>query len=269
MKNMIKKILVVFIIAIISISVIASADEYRVIDNANLFSSDEKVNLESSIRNIADQYNIDAVIVTENNIGNKKTSEYADDFYDQHGYGYDDEYSGILLLIDMGNRELYISTTGKCINYFTDERLDNIEDKIYAYLSQQNYYQGAESFLNGVTTYMEAGIESNQYTYDSESALKEQRIKAALIAFLAATIIPGIICFLIAHGYGSPKSERANVYIKEGSLNFLSKKDQFITTHTTKTKIQTNNNSGGSHPGRSTTHTSSSGRSHGGSGRKF
>ena len=56
------------------------------------------------------------------------------------------------------------------------------------------------------------------------------------------------------------------------SIHYTQREDRFVTSHTSRVKIQTNNNphgSGGS-SGASSVHHSSSGRSHGGgTGRKF
>ena len=62
------------------------------------------------------------------------------------------------------------------------------------------------------------------------------------------------------------KATQANEYIDHDNTQITERKDQFITTHTTTVRI--NSDSGGSgRIGGSSTHSGSSGISHGGGGR--
>ena len=80
-----KKFLIL-LLALLCLAVPAMA-ENRVIDNANLLSSKEESALESTIQKIADEYQMDVVILLENSIS-KAPRYYAADFYDYGGYGY-------------------------------------------------------------------------------------------------------------------------------------------------------------------------------------
>ena len=62
----------------------------------------------------------DVVAVTVNSTEGKTPMEYADDYYDYNGYGQGSDYSGVILLIDMGSREMWISTSGMCIDAIGD-----------------------------------------------------------------------------------------------------------------------------------------------------
>ena len=63
------------------------------------------------------------------------------------------------------------------------------------------------------------------------------------------------------------KAVDAKEYLNKDDIELFINEDQFISTNTTKVKIQTS--SGGGYRGGSSTHHSSSGRSHGGGGRRF
>ena len=41
------------------------------------------------------------------------------------------DQNGSVLLLDMGQREIYISTSGNMIDYLTDSRIDSILDDVY------------------------------------------------------------------------------------------------------------------------------------------
>ena len=64
--------------------------------------------------------------------------------------------------------------------------------------------------------------------------------------------------------YKNPTKHNGSNYVEQGNVHYTRKDDVFISTHTSKTKIKRDNTSNNR-----STHRSSSGRSHGGGGRKF
>lgn len=236
-----------------------SASTQKVYDSANLFTASEVQKIESTISSISTQYNIDVGIVTTNQTNGKSSRDYADDFYDTNGYGIGAEHSGLLLLINMQNREVYISTTGIAIDYFTDSRIQTMLDHIYKELGNGNYFLASSIFLNDVQTYMTKGIPSNHQRVGPMTT--QDYFLRGGIALGIGVIIGGIACMIVYYRYKNPPSHPATSYLSRDSFQITSQKDEFIRTYTTKVKIQRNDNS--------TTHTSSSGQSHGGGGRKF
>ena len=68
--------------------------------------------------------------------------------------------------------------------------------------------------------------------------------------------------------FKNSKSVSSVNYADRNSIVFTRKKDRFINTYTTRTKIERNNNNNNL-GGTSSTHTSSSGNTHGGGGGSF
>jgi uncharacterized protein len=64
------------------------------------------------------------------------------------------------------------------------------------------------------------------------------------------------------------KATNADLYINKESINITNRKDQFITTATTRVRITSSSSSGGGHAGGSSFH-SSGGGFHGGGGRSL
>ena len=128
MKNIIKIVLSFISIVILTgfFTKIVFADLRPVVDNANLLTNQEINYLTEEIEIFKLKYNIDAVIVTINNLEGESPQNYADNYYDYNGYGLGNEESGLILLIDMDTRKIDISTKGEAIRYFTDDRLDKI-----------------------------------------------------------------------------------------------------------------------------------------------
>ncbi|MDW7659731.1 MAG: TPM domain-containing protein, partial [Bacillota bacterium] len=106
------------------------AEKELVVDQADVFSGSEIVQLAEEARLLGESYGMDIVIVTTQDARGKTAREYADDFFDEQGYGIGDDYSGILFLIDYDNREAYVSTSGLAIRYLTDQRIESVLDAV-------------------------------------------------------------------------------------------------------------------------------------------
>ena len=249
------------LIFILSISFMVKSNVNPVVDDANLLSQNERNQLIENIEKFREKYSMDAVIVTSNDLKGKTPRDYADDYYDYNGYGLGNNNSGLLLLIDMSDRKIWISTSGDAIEYFTDNRIDSIVSDISKYLSNEEYFDGCNIFLTDIQYYMESGIPEDQYTYSEE----ENNIKVVLIALAAATIVASLVCIVVVNSYKNTKSISSINYVDNNSIVFTRRRDTFVNTFTTKRKIEKNNSSSGG----SSTHNSSSGNTHGGGGGSF
>ena len=68
------------------------------------------------------------------------------------------DQNGSALMIDMGNRNLHVSTSGNMLDYINDARLDDMLDNIYDQMTAGNYYQAARVYLENAASYVEAGF---------------------------------------------------------------------------------------------------------------
>lgn len=276
------------------------AAEIHVYDYANLFSLDQVEKLETASSQLAEKYQMDLGIVTTDDAKGKSAQDYADDFYDNNNFGYGSHKDGLLLLIDMDNREIYISTSGSGIEYFTDLRISKMLDSAYTYISGGDYYGTAKDFLSQTQKYLKAGIPNNQYTtnrpysdpredynnpymQDAPAAHKPFTTSSGqplngtsiLLSVLAALIGSGIIAFivrsLVAYSYKKPRNTVPETRPNDLSVRYTQREDRFVSTHTSRVRIQSNNNGGGGGgaSGRSSVHSSGGGGSHGGGGRSF
>ena len=263
--------LFIFLITLSPINVKA-AETKNIKDYLNYLSEPKVQQLQGSIDEIANKYNLDTVIVITDNTEGKTSMEYADDFYDYNNYGFDSEKSGILLLVNMDAREIWISTTGKAINIFSDTRIDTMINEITSYLSDGDYEGASRKFLERVDYYGTKGvvtddedlsIEENSTPPSFSSRLKEKIISPATYAI--ALIISLLITLVVTLRSKRNVTVNNRTYEDKGSFSLTNKQDIFVGENTTRRKIQKQSNNS-SH---STTHTSSSGSTHGGGGGSF
>ena len=79
----------------------AKASYDHVVDQAGLLTSGERSKLDALLDSYIEKTRMDLVVVTTDDAGGKTAEEYADDFYDENGYGIGKDNSGALLLIDI------------------------------------------------------------------------------------------------------------------------------------------------------------------------
>lgn len=254
----------------------------RVFDQAGLFTTDERASLEARIASMRERIGMDIVIVTTDDADGKSSRDYADDYYDYHGFGVGGQASGALFLIDMDNREIYISTAGAMIRFLTDQRIDAMLDHGYESVAAAEYGAAADVFLEDLENNYNRGIPDGQYNYDAEtgeiSVYRSIQIHEALLALAVAGICAGGACYRVKREYAM-KKERAQgsnylyAYRTQSHFALTEQNDRFLTQSVTHRVIPRSENqghgSGHGGFGQSTTHHSSGGRSHGGGGRKF
>lgn len=265
-----KLMLLVMSVSIMSVflgfSASSAAGKKSVIDDAGLIKASDEKELDKKIKNIQKD-KFDVVILTVKSLDGKSAQDYADDYYDNNDYGLDNEKSGVLFLVSKGDRKYHISTKGAGIKAFTDYGIGRIKEEIKPYLSDGDYFDACDEFLNITKDFVKAYKDGTPY--DTDNPYNEEidyvilEVIALVIAFVIALISVGIM--RLRMNTAKPKGT-AMEYIKKGSFKLTSEKDIFMYSTVTKTaKPKDNDNSAGG----STTHVSSSGSEHGGGGGSF
>lgn len=247
----------------------AAADMPRLVDGADLLSDREETALLDMLDEISGKHRTDIVIVTADSLEGLSAMEYADDFYDYHGYGFGSERDGILLLISMQEREWHMSTSGYGITAFTDAGLDYISGQFLEQLSDGDYMAAFSAFAELCDRFLTQA--RNGKPYDVGNLPKEP---FEVLGSLLISLLVGFVIALIATGImrSSLKSVRpqpaANNYVRNGGLQLTRSDDLFLYRNIVRRERPRDTGSS-SHSGGSRTHTSSSGRTHGGRGGRF
>lgn len=242
---------------------VEAANYPNVIDAIDYLTDIEEANIQSVIDDIASTHNLDTVVVITDDTQGKSSMAYADDYYDYNGYGFDNEHSGTLLLINMNIREIWMSTTGKAIDIFTDSRISKITDNVAGYLTKGDYYNGVITYLDCIDAYSS----KNNIAFIDSSVL--DKILDAIFSppvLVYPLLLSILITFKSVLFEKSVPKPSGTTYSSKNPLKLTTNTDTFINKETTKSKIQSSSSSS---KGRSTTHRSSSGRRHGGGGRRF
>jgi len=233
----------------------------KVYDFADLFDDQEEKDLYDQINKFIKNTNMDLAVVTISYNNKHNAGVYSDDFYDYNDFGIGDDNSGLLFLIDMDTREIYFTTTGDAISVYTDYRKNAILDKVFRYMSDEDYFEGTRVFINAILSY--SSIESSEdtnYTIDNDGMIVKDNsfIVGVFIFALIGTIV--IILIMAYLNKTVHKANSSRSYLNNSTMRVNKVRDIFLGSHVSKVALPSDTGSGGG----SSTHSGSSGISHGG-----
>lgn len=261
------------------------------VDEAGLLDGEEAASLLETLEEISERQQLEVAVVTVNDIGYKTPTEFADDFYDYNGYGYGENDDGILLLLNMGERDWAITTYGSAIQIFRQYAQNSImqDSGVLSYLGNGDYYEAFMTFAkecdNCISSAGDGSGENYDYYYNYNYNYPDEYTPSSpsytvteksfpflkiLTCILLGFVASFIIMKLVAAPLKSVKSKSGADDYMTGSARITEARDVFLYSNITKTRIDPD--SGNYHSGSSSgghTHVSSSGRSHGGSSGKF
>lgn len=239
----------------------AEFENRAVIDNAELLTSSEYRDVTRKIETLREKYDFDVAVYTEYEMSGISAQSTADDIYDYGGYGYGGDCDGIMLYICAEERQYHITTCGYGIYAFNDNGLIYLEDRIKPLLQDDDYYTAMTEFANVCDELLKMAKDGSPYD------VKQRKASHYFVIIGLALVVP----FIVAKSKTNKKlkamktavsQKYADNCMKDGSLNLSVSRDLFLYSNVVKTPRAKSN-------GGSTTHTSSSGRTHGGRGGSF
>lgn len=255
---------------VLAVSVCAEADpQVHIIDENRHVSDDRGEDLRKRAEEFAEKSGFNIIICVCDDIGEPKTDqhtvEYADDMYDELcGINTD----GILLLINNDTEYDYISTSGACINYYSDYRIEMILGAVYDDIIAGDFASAAAEFLYTAEYYYDMG-KANHQTDVMGAEVDTVDFAAGILMLGAVGLVVGIIIF-----FGNLKKYKlekpsAAFYVNRNTLSYKRFEDIFLGNFTNRiySPRSSGGSGGGGGRGRSSTHRSSGGGRHGGGGR--
>lgn len=279
------KVLTLFILAIMGFLFFYGAPVYaqdnaqKVFDNYGYFSESEIDELEELCESYGKEGKVDIVILIENGLGEKTPTKFAEDFFDNHEYGYDKvQGDTVILLLNLedGNRSVNIYGFENAMHYIHNDRIEYMLDDLVPYLKDGKYFEAIELFAKEVAYYMnqEKGVNTSPVTKDVDSGNyygessydgpsnyygqeKESVLYNTWFQLIVSFIIGGITVAVMVGNSGGKITTNNRTYLNEGQSGLVAHRDDYIRTTTTRVRKPQNNN---------THHTGGGGRSSGGGG---
>ena len=228
----------------------------KIFDFADILSSDDEKNINELINGFIKETGLDFVFVSIDMpySSDSENDEYAYDFYDYNDFGINNEnYGGIIIVRNKNESDPYYvaSLFGEAQLYCNETRLDYLLDDIYDSFKNGDYKAGVSLFIHRFISYYNEGYDENKYYIDENGSLKEKYS----LPYLTSLISGGFVSLLSVLGLVKKnktvtKASNANDYLVKSSIEYLDKKDNFISTITTHHVISTSSSGGGgSHSG--------------------
>ncbi len=285
MKRLMVFVLCILLLLSSPLSVFAS--QPKIVDNAGLLSESELIDLEQRATDLANQYEMDIVILTIDSLEGKSSESYADDYFDENGYGFGPAYNGILLLLSMEYRDWAISTCGDAIFAVTDYGIQELFSQIAEYLAQDEYYIAFSAYLVALEVYLETyhnghpidgfpgdydgpgsyipGTQDEIIHYEPQKDLRWYASRIG-ISFAIGLVVALITLLIMRSQMNTTRAQHgAASYLKRDTYRVGIQRDIYLYSHLSKVRKSENSSSGGG----SSVHRSSGGRSHGGGHGKF
>ena len=245
-------------------------DSPRVIDEARVLSGEEIAQLEKKAAELSATYGQDIVIHTARNEGVLDREEYSGLYFYYNGYGYGENYDGLLLNVFKrpgykGKSRVFAS--GSASEKLTDTNRKRLCHYCDDLLYDGEYYAAIDRWLDQSAHMLRTG--------------RAPRTASFWRGVIAAELLIGLIFAAASLSKARRKmaspavEERADRYIVPGSLAVRKIRNTHVGTSTTRTYSpvsKDDSRSGGSSSRRSSysrSYSGSSGRTHSGSGRRF
>jgi len=279
---MVKKLLCTLLLA--ALLVPAALADHQVIDAANEIDAAMEQQISDVIDRVEANHQVDLVVLVTYDVPDDysdslyRVRDYADDYYDNGGYGMGEDFSGLLYLIDLNNRVQWISTGGVMMQYINDSREERILDYAEPCLRNGDWGRAALRAMEMTEHFMAEGREKGTFLYDEVTGKRLSGIYNPLESFeILIAAVGGIaVAMIFASSVKGSYSLKGSTYQYDVSANARCEITQDDEEYLRQSVSRVARSSGGSHgsggggrSGGSGVHRSSAGRSHGGGGRRF
>lgn len=222
-----------------------------VVDNADVLTDAEEESLTVKLEELGAKYSLEVGVLTVDTYEGKSGQAYVDYYYDYNGYGYGENDDGLMIVFNTGKgdgtRNLSLTTHGTAIELVTDFEIDVIFDTMIPFITDGEIAAAFDTFVSEA----DSAIDPTTPSY-----------------YIPLSIVIGFaVSFIIVKIQASKlKTVRKKVDAADYVANvaITQRYDNFMFKNVSKVEKKSDSDSGGS-----STHTSSSGRTHGGGSRNF
>lgn len=231
---MIKKLLTIFLIAVLCICSTISASAYTeqyVFDYENALSYEELQELESTAEQIENEYGYCVMFCIT---GEETDENYAQNIYDT----YTDNENGIIFVHDTESEMYHYYVTESASSTFDFIKIQDAYDSNNSYFGGiQDYYKATENmFVFDDTVLVDVETDTDTYTTGSTAVSSKNPAKTIILCIVVGMAMGFIIILVIASKNKSVRMQKdATVYTRPGSFVVTGSYDNFLYKNLDKT----------------------------------
>jgi uncharacterized protein len=237
-------------------------------DQANLLSPEERTELSKQADAINKEIKGEVFILTTTTNSEKPRKFANEQLKNRVGKN----NNGALLLLDMNQRKIYLSTSGNMIDFITDKRRDQLLDDVTAAMKDGNYYQASAAYLSNAKDFVDAGVPGGSYRKDEKTGKITYYKSITPVELTIGVIIAAVVAIgffvSVRLRYQLKTGTYRYPYRQNAQLDLTERQDQLVNSFVTTRRIPKPSNNNGGGGGGSTTN-SSGGGTFGGGGRSF
>lgn len=229
-------------------AVMAETDR-RVMDDADILSDDTEEELESTIEDLMEEYEMDVVILTVDDYQDYAAyqdsyfydiAEFADFFYNVKGYGLDSENSGMLLVLSMaggeGNRDVRIEIEGAANEAVNDYGSEYIMDRLIDKLRDGDYDEACVRYLEDLELFFEEYESGEPFGDDHRVRTPMMYLTYFGVAVGISAVLALIIISIMKSQMNTAKPQTgAREYVRKDSFRLTNQQDLYLYSNMTKT----------------------------------
>ena len=222
---------------------IAPKPEERLLyDEADLLTDSEEAALMGKLAAVSTGYEAQIVVVTIASMDGGYIDTYVDYVYDSMGFGYGENYDGVLLLVCLDPREYRILSNGFAGVAIDPDDISKISDEIVGDLSDGDYARAFDIFVAQTDYYLDGYLNGFPFAFGTN-----------LMICLVIGLVVGLIVTAILKGQlkSVRQQKTANSYVKPGSMYLTMQNDFFLYRHVSRTRKESSSSSGSSGGGSS------------------
>lgn len=220
-----------------NVTIVAPAGEWFVYDDADLLTDAEEDTLSRKLAEVSHTYQAEIVICTVASVDGGDVDVFLEYVYDSMGFGYGENHDGVLLLLCMDTRDYRILSNGFAAEAINPGDIENIGDEIVPHLSDGAYAAGFDAFADQCAYYLDGYI--NGFPFDFGSQALISLVLGFLVGWIVSAVLKGQLKSV-------RKQDRANSYLKPGSLQLTVSNDFFLYRNVTQSRKESQSSSSGS-----------------------
>ena len=230
-----------------------------IMDGADLLSEGEIATLSEIAEAVSNEHNFPVVIVTTDTMYGMVPALYTESVYDYLGIGIGSDRSGVMLMVNMGERDVVLFTRGFGNTAFTDYGKEKLEERYISNLSAGNYFDSFSAYITGCDEFLTRAEGGDPITDPLDFWIP------FLMSFVFPLIFSFWLCNRLKKRMNTANLQRtASPYIVRGSFQLTGSDDEFSHVTESRTKIESSSSSssgGRSSGGTSVSRSGSSSRS--------
>ena len=210
-----------------------AADAPRFVDEMGLLTAAESLELNTKLDAISERHRFDVVIAVVAELDWREARLFAADYYEQHGYGYGENFDGAILLLAIRDRDFGFAATGFGLQAFTTAGQKYLDKHFLPQLGRDDYYGGFMSYADAMDDFLTRAEAGEPYDSGNIPLLPAELNRYRLYAVVGSLALALIIALTITGIWRSQlksvhREDLAHAYIRQGSMVITNSRDDFL-----------------------------------------